>query len=80
MDRLNDDCQLQIIKLLELTDQLNLFEATKDEAMKRWVSNLRFTWQHQLSFCLDENLFDSFDRKPELLHDFQTNISPTIDG
>jgi len=79
MDILNDDCQLRIIKLLELKDQLNLYEATKDgKDTKRMASNVRFTWERQRSFCLNKGHFDSFNKRPELFHDFLSIISPTV--
>lgn len=78
MDTLNDDCQLRIINNLRLTDQISLFEAAKEESANCWVSNIRYTWQHQLIFSLNSKHFDNFDKKPELLHDFLSIISPTV--
>lgn len=78
MDTLNDDCQLRIIQDLRLTDQISLFEAAKEEPTNRWVSNIGYTWQHQPVFSLNCKHFDNFDRKPELLHDFLSIISPTV--
>jgi len=78
MDILNDDCQLLIVKFLDLTDQLNLFEANREEPTSRLNSNLSYTWQHQLIFTLEAEHFKHFDKKPQLLHDFLSIISPKV--
>lgn len=78
MDILNDDCQLLIVKFLDLTDQLNLFEANREESTSRLNSNLSYTWQHQLIFTLETEHFKYFDKKPQLLHDFLSIISPKV--
>jgi len=78
MDTLNDDCQLIIIKYLSLVDQLKLYEATK-EPKNRLSSNVCYTWQHQIRFSLDAEFFKHFDEKPELLYDFLSSMSPTLE-
>lgn len=78
MDTLNDDCQLNIIKYLYLAEQLALFEATEKEPTNRWVSNLRYTWQHQRIFSLNWKEFEHFDKNPQLLRHFLSSISPTV--
>lgn len=60
MDTLDNDCQLLIIKYLDLRDQLSLFEVTKEEPTSRVRSNLYYVWQHQLNFYLDETHFEVF--------------------
>lgn len=78
MDTLNNDCQLIIIKYLNLEEQFTLFEATNEEPTNRLILNLRYTWQHELGFNLDEEHFNIFDKRPELLHDFLFTISPSV--
>lgn len=78
MDTLNDDCQLLIIEYLNLEDQLALYAATKEEPTNRWISNVRYYWQHQESFSLDSDHFQLFTEKPELLDDFLSCVSSTV--
>ncbi|XP_034484085.1 uncharacterized protein LOC117789131 [Drosophila innubila] len=78
MDTLDNDCQLLIIKYLSLRDQLSLFELTNEEPTNRVNSNLHYAWQHQLSFHLDEDHFEVFVEKPEILHGFLSIICTTV--
>ncbi|KAH8262921.1 hypothetical protein KR044_002025, partial [Drosophila immigrans] len=77
LDPLNDDCQLGIIKYLNLTDQIALYEATKGVS-SRLNSNVAYAWKHQLCFTLDANNYEDFEEMPEMLHIFLSNISETV--
>ncbi|KAH8377389.1 hypothetical protein KR093_005211, partial [Drosophila rubida] len=77
LDVLNDDCQLAIIKCLNLTDQFALYEATEGYP-NRLNSNITFAWEHQLCFELDGKSYDKFEEVPELLNIFLSSINATV--
>lgn len=72
MDQLNDDCQLRIIKYLDLTDQVLLWKATKHFS-ERLNANICRAWQQQLNFTLDWLMYDLED-DPEVMDAFLFSI------
>ncbi|XP_034100931.2 uncharacterized protein LOC117565769 isoform X1 [Drosophila albomicans] len=77
LDALNDDCQLAIIKYLNLFDRIALYEATKGTS-NRLNKNIAYAWKLQLSFVLDWNNYKKFEEMPELLDVFLSNCSATM--
>ncbi|XP_062142361.1 uncharacterized protein LOC133850319 [Drosophila sulfurigaster albostrigata] len=77
LDKLNDDCQLAIIKYLNLNDQIALYEATKSTS-NRLNKNVAYAWKLQLSFILDWSDYEKFEVMPELLDVFLSNCSATV--
>ncbi|XP_060665122.1 uncharacterized protein LOC132797393 [Drosophila nasuta] len=77
LDALNDDCQLAIIKYLNLNDQIALFEANKSTS-NRLNMNVAYAWKLQLSFILDWRVYKKFEEMPELLDVFLSNCSATV--
>lgn len=76
MDQLNDDCQLRIIKYLDLTDQVLLWKATKHFS-ERLNANICRAWQQQLNFTLDWVMYDLED-DPEVMDEFLLSICETL--
>ncbi|XP_051859090.1 uncharacterized protein LOC117565770 isoform X9 [Drosophila albomicans] len=76
LDALNDDCQLAIIKYLNLFDQIALYEATKGTS-NRLNENVAYAWKLQL-FILDWRDYEKFEEMPELLDVFLSNCSATM--
>ncbi|XP_062129956.1 uncharacterized protein LOC133841297 isoform X4 [Drosophila sulfurigaster albostrigata] len=77
LDALNDDCQLAIIKYLNLFDRIALYEATKGTS-NRLNKNVAYAWKLQLSFILDWRDYKKFEVMPELLDVFLSNCSATM--
>ncbi|XP_062129703.1 uncharacterized protein LOC133841297 isoform X1 [Drosophila sulfurigaster albostrigata] len=77
LDALNDDCQLAIIKYLNLNEQIALYEATKGTS-NRLNENVAYAWKLQLSFILDWRDYKKFEVMPELLDVFLSNCSATM--
>ncbi|XP_060666965.1 uncharacterized protein LOC132798944 isoform X2 [Drosophila nasuta] len=77
LDELNSDCQLIIIKYLQLNDQIALCEASKNHS-NRLYTNVIFSWEHQRCFKLDEYNFERFEEMPEMLDIFLSSISEIV--
>ncbi|XP_051859086.1 uncharacterized protein LOC117565770 isoform X5 [Drosophila albomicans] len=77
LDALNDDCQLAIIKYLNLFDRIALYEATKGTS-NRLNKNVAYAWKLQLSFILDWSDYQKFEAMPKLLDVFLSNCSATM--
>ncbi|XP_034097737.1 uncharacterized protein LOC117563484 isoform X3 [Drosophila albomicans] len=77
LDKLNDDCWLEIIKYLDLYDKFALYEATKGVS-NRVNSNVIYSWKHQLNFTLDNYMYGKMEEMPELLDIFISSIKDTV--
>ncbi|KAH8263472.1 hypothetical protein KR044_009333, partial [Drosophila immigrans] len=77
MEGLNDDCQLAIIKYLNLTDQIALYEATRGVS-NRLTNSIVSAWKHQLYFTVDGHIYEKFKKNPEMLDIFLSSISGTV--
>lgn len=78
IEELNYDCQLLIIAYLELKDQLALWEATAHIPSSRLNATLIYSWQHKLSYVLDEEVLDQFEENPKQSDGFLCAISGTV--
>ncbi|KAH8263474.1 hypothetical protein KR044_009335, partial [Drosophila immigrans] len=77
LDGLNDDCQLTIIKYLNLNDQIALYLATGGIS-NRVISNVIHAWEQQLCFKLNSDNYTQFKETPELLDIFLSSINATV--
>ncbi|XP_062123728.1 uncharacterized protein LOC133837054 isoform X1 [Drosophila sulfurigaster albostrigata] len=76
LEKLNNDCWLEIIKYLSLKDQIALYEAFKGIS-SNFMYHVVFAWEHQRCFSLDPDCYAKFKEMPELLDIFLSSIKAT---
>lgn len=76
-DQLNDDCQLHIIKYLNLKNQIVLWKATK-KFSDRMNSNICRHWQCNMKYHLDWSFFNEVKDDPEFIDEILSIICETL--